>query len=194
MVRGGSPKKILEVQQPASVSHKMRTAGDYYAITINPSIINQFFCLPVQKIDGTGLKIQSYADRQIEYIQHWQANFNVWKNRGYFQRMIIYLEISDNGLLHWHGVVKFNSTPKFNHFLGYYKYIKENYVNIEVLPIITCDEWYEYIVKDYSRMLWRYDSDSFSQALNEDNDMIGDLFSSYVEGKNPFSKNKTKES
>lgn len=154
--------------------HKIRPANTIYCFNIDPSIPNQFFTEEVIRNNRKYIEDCSYDNRLKLFKAYWLSQFRTWKHKGYIQRLVLYLEISPNGLLHWHGICYFHDAQKFNHFLGLNKYVHDKNGIIDVDTMNDSRVWYNYCSKDYDVIGYRYDSDNFHEHLNDDKDQYSE--------------------
>jgi len=134
-------------------THKMVRKNDVVSITITASIPLQHFY--DQSIKSS--RIQPYSQRKENFIKEWRTIFKGWYLDNSLIEYKFWLEISKSGLLHWHGYGKVNDPEKFNHTLGYYKYVQKK-VNIDVDTIDDIEKWISYCSKDNSIMKTIIDS------------------------------------
>lgn len=117
-------------------NHKLYTRGQVLAITISPGPANQF-------LQGT-----TYDIRKELFIDAWEQTF-IDKLIGCKYKL--WLEISKNGLLHWHGVLTVLKPQLTAHSIALLKYTLKD-VNVDVDTIDDLDYWIAYCSKDHSIM------------------------------------------
>ena len=119
-------------------NHKMFAKGEVVAVTISPPIPKQHFSKP-----RTGMSLKScYAERKLNFIREWHPLFRELSLTDY----TMYLEISRNGLLHWHGTFTIRDPQVFQHQMGLFKYLYD--INIKVDTLNDPEDWKTYVTKD----------------------------------------------
>lgn len=116
--------------------HKLWEKGTTLSITISPGLRNQF------------LTTDPYTERKSSFIDAWELTL-IEKLRGCNYKL--WLEISKNGLLHWHGTLRVLDAPLLAHSIAQLKYVL-NDVNVDVDTIDDLDTWLAYCTKDHSTM------------------------------------------
>lgn len=145
------PNKIKKTIE----DHKLFCKGNLLSITINPNIANQYFNSK-QVIsnksfpDGVvvNAKTKTFTSRKHLFRKYWLKKFLLLATEGGSNFYYFFLEISKNGLLHWHGTVQVEDPDELAHWIGAIKYIDKN--NIDVDSIDDEAKWFKYCAKDYS--------------------------------------------
>lgn len=151
----------VETVSVTTDQHKMRRPNEVYSVTVTNSPSGQSFLVENY---GSNRKYNTFAERYDDYVTKSVALFRGWTFDCLVSEFDFYLEISQDGLLHWHGTVKIQNPVRFNHMLSIHKYCSGNLslageTNIHVDTIDDPILWNNYITKDYEIMKTRVRSD-----------------------------------
>ncbi len=128
----------------AEITHKMRAVNDLVSVTISPPPPEQ----QLKLIRKSGI-FPDYKTRKETFVEEWSNIFKHWPGIKAYE---FYLEISKNGLLHWHGSVRIEDPQLFNHGLACLKYMYTKAPAIDVDTVNDPAKWREYIKKDHPTM------------------------------------------
>lgn len=120
----------------------MFSKGEVVAVTISPPIQMQHFSKPKKGIS----LMSSYAERKLNFIREWHPLLKDLSLTDY----TAYLELSRNGLLHWHAKFTIRDPQVFQHQMGLFKYMYD--INIKVDTLNDPQDWETYITKDTKTM------------------------------------------
>lgn len=128
-------------------AHKLFRKGTWVALSISPPPMHQHFHR--HKTARELASADGYADRASTFFNTWLEWFqnNLSDNCTHYE---MYMEISKNGLLHWHGKCCIKRPQSFAHTMGVLKYVND--IRIELDTISDMDVWDKYIKKDYPIM------------------------------------------
>jgi len=149
---GKMPDKWNDTFDHTLDSHSMIKPDVWYSMNINPSIQRQWFTDPtVKHLKSTKHKYLTIEERKESFNNEWKAILRDWQYQQLMSEYEFFLEISPNGLLHYHGKFKTKYPIKLLHQLGIIKYCQLD-VRIEIDTINDMTKWDLYISKDHLDM------------------------------------------